>query len=173
MDLVKGISQVMQQAAARNSSEEFGQVAVDLVKIKDKVREEIQALTTPAIKAIINKLEHNQGLTPEEKETVKLWVVGDAEGFVELEDTLKDWQQEYRDLTAALQEFEGKPVDLDDLVALHGLLEDAIQVADDLAHFLDDQERLVRFQKAIDNLDAEGSKFVADLLKSELASPNY
>ncbi len=169
MDLIKGISQMMREAAARNTSEEFGQVANDLVKIKEKVQKAIQVQTAPAIRAIIHKLEQNQPLTSEEKEAVKLWVVGDAEGFVEMEDTLREWQEEYQHLTAAIQDFEPKGESVQDLVSVHGLMEDAIQVADDLAHFLEDKERLERFEKAINDLDAVGSKFIAQLLKSELA----
>ena len=51
---------------------------------------------------------------------------------------------------------------------VHGLLEDAIKVADAIAHYLEDRERLARCETALSNLNAEDSKFIAGLLKSML-----
>ena len=85
MDYLKGMSQVMQQAQASNESEKYGYAAVELVKSKDKIREAIEQATIGTVVEIIAKLEKNQPLSEAEKQVVRLWVVGDAEGYLKME----------------------------------------------------------------------------------------
>ncbi len=171
MDYLKGMTQAMQQAAADNRADTYAYVATELVKSKDTVRQAIEQATADAIAAIIPKLEHNQPLTPAEKQTVKLWVVGDAEGYVKMENNFQDWLKEYQRLMDVIAAWENQVASVDQLVEVHGVLEDAIKVADAMAHYLDDQERVVRFENAINGLNAEDNRFIANLLKSMLASP--
>jgi hypothetical protein len=171
MDYLKGMSQVMKQAEAGNRADQYAYAATELVKAKNKVREAIEQATFSAVQAIITKLENNQPLTEAEKQTVRLWVVGDAEGYVKMENNFPDWLAEYRRLVDAIAEYEGKPGSVPALVEVHGVLEDAIKVADALAHYLDDKERVARFENAITHLNAEDGKFIAGILKSMLASP--
>ena len=171
MEYLKGMSQAMQQAQADNTSESYGFVATELVKSKDKVRQAIEQATAGAIAAIIGKLENNQPLTEDEKQTVKLWVVGDAEGYVKSENNFQDWLEEYRRLMDVIAAWESKTGSIQELVEVHGVLEDAIKLADAVAHYLEDRERVARFENAITSMNAEDSKFIAGLLKSMLNSP--
>jgi hypothetical protein len=172
MDYLKGVSQVMQQAQASNKSEQYGYAATELVKSKDKIREAIEQATSGTVVAIIPKLEKNQPLTEAEKQVVRLWVVGDAEGYLKMENNFKDWLEEYRRLMDVIAGYEGKAGSVQELVEVHGLLEDAIKVADAIAHFLDDKERVSRFDNAMTSLNAQDNKFIAGILKSMLTSPD-
>ncbi|HEX9883132.1 MAG TPA: hypothetical protein VGA79_04120, partial [Desulfobaccales bacterium] len=59
-----------------------------------------------------------------------------------------------------------------EMVELHGVLEDAVKVADNVAHFLEDKERIQRFDEAINNLSSADNKLIADFLKAKLISPD-
>jgi hypothetical protein len=172
MDYLKGMSQVMQQAQAGNDSEKYGYAAVELVKSKDKIREAIEQATTGTVVEVIAKLEKNQPLTEEEKQVVRLWVVGDAEGYLKMENNFKDWMEEYRRLMDVIAGYEGKSGSIQQLVEVHGVLEDAIKVADAIAHYLDDKERVTRFNNAMTTLNAQDNKFIAGILKSMMSSPD-
>ncbi len=172
MEYLKGVSQAMKQAQADNTSESYGYVATELVKSKNGIRQAIEQATAEAVAAIIGKLENNQPLNEAEKQTVKLWVVGDAEGYVKMENNFQDWLEEYRRLLDVIADWEGKTGSVQELVEVHGVLEDAIKVADAVAHFLEDRERVARFENAMSNLNAEDNKFIAGMLKSMLASPD-
>ena len=171
MEYLKGVSQAMKQAQADNTSESYGYVATALVKSKNGIQQAIEQATAETVAAIIGKLENNQPLTEAEKQTVKLWVVGDAEGYVKMENNFQDWLKEYRRLLDIIAAWEGKTGSVQELVEVHGLLEDAIKVADAVAHYLEDQERVARFESAMSNMNDEDKKFIAGLLKSMLASP--
>ncbi len=172
MEYLKGVSQAMKQAQADNTSESYGYVATELVKSKNGIRQAIEQATAEAVAAIIGKLENNQPLNEAEKQTVKLWVVGDAEGYVKMENNFQDWLEEYRRLLDIIAAWEGKTGSVQELVEVHGVLEDAIKVADAVAHFLEDRERVARCETALSNLNAEDNKFIAGMLKSMLASPD-
>jgi hypothetical protein len=170
MEYLKGMSQAMKQAQAANTSESYGFVATELVKGKHAIREAIEQATAGAITAIIGKLENNQPLTDAEKQTVKLWVVGDAEGYVEQENDFQDWLKEYQRLLDSIAAMEGKTGSVQELVEVHGQLEDAIKVADAVAHYLEDRERVARCESALSNLNADDNKFLAGMLKNVLTS---
>jgi len=172
MDYLKGMSQVMKLAQSGNNADQYSYTATQLVQAKNKVREAIEQATADDVAAIISKLEGNQPLSEAEKQTVRLWVVGDAEGYVKMENNFPDWLVEYQRLVDTIGDYEGKPGSVQELVEVHGVLEDAIKVADALAHFLEDRERVARFEKAIIQLNAEDGKFIAGILKSLLASPD-
>jgi hypothetical protein len=171
MEYLKGMSQAMKQAQADNTSESYGYVATQLVQSKNSIRQAIEQATADMVAAIIGKLENKQPLTEAEKQTVKLWVVGDAEGYVKMENNLQDWLEEYRRLLDVIAAWEGRTGSVQELVEVHGVLEDAIKVADDVAHYLEDRERLARFENAMRTLNAEDNKFIAGMLKSMLESP--
>jgi hypothetical protein len=171
MDFFEDLYQVMQKAPNAKTSEDYSYVASELVKSKDQVRQSFEQATAADIQAIIPKLENNQPLTEDEKRTVKLWVVGDAEGYVKMENSFNDWLVEYRRLMDALGDYQRTSGSVQDLVEIHGVLEDAIKVADAIAHYLDDKERVARFDNAINHLQVEDNKFIAGILKSLLASP--
>jgi len=172
MEYLKGMSQVMKQAQAGNTADQYSFAAAQLIQAKNRVREAIEQATADEVAAIISKLENSQSLTEAEKQTVRLWVVGDAEGYLKMENNFPDWQAEYQRLMAAVADYEGKSGSVPELVEVHGLLEDAGKVADTLAHFLEDKERVARFEQAINHLDAEGEKFIAGVLKNMLTSPD-
>ncbi len=170
MEYLKGMSQAMKQAQADNTSESYGYVATELVKGKNNIRQAIEQATAAEVAAIIGKLENKQPLNQAEKEMVKLWVVGDAEGYVKMENNFQDWLQEYRRLMDEIAAWEGKTGSIQELVEVHGVIEDAIKVADAVAHYLEDRERVARCETALSNLNAEDNKFIAGLLKSMLSS---
>ena len=67
--------------------------------------------------------------------------------------------------------WESKTGSIQELVEVHGVLEDAIKLADAVAHYLEDRERVARFENAMTIMNAEDNKFIAGMLKSMLTSP--
>ncbi len=171
MEYLKGMSQAMKKGQADNTSESYGLVATELVRSKNEIRQAIEQATAGAIAAVIGKLENNQPLTEEERKTVKLWVVGDAEGYVKSENNFQDWLKEYRRLMDVITAWESKTGSIQEMVEVHGVLEDAIKLADAVAHYLEDRERVARFENAMSSMNSEDSKFIAGMLKSMLNSP--
>lgn len=170
MHLLQGISQAMKSAAGSSSADDFSRVGAELAKAKGKVRETLQAATAKEITKVLKKFENKETLTPEEKNLVGLWVVGDAEGYTKMENDFGEWRKEFRRLGQVLETYEGKDPSPPNLVEVHGVLEDAVRLTADLANFLEKKDRVERFQRAINNLTPDDSNFLISMLKSMLTS---
>jgi len=168
MTILQGISQSMKNLGGSNKAEDFSRIGAALAQIKGKVREEMQAATAGDITKILKKLEAGQPLTPEEKDHVGLWVVGDAAGYTKMENDFQQWLAEFKRLGSALEGYEIQEKSPQMLVEMHGLLEDAVRVAADISNFLEKKERVERFAEAINNLTTDDAKLLADILKSML-----
>jgi hypothetical protein len=171
MDFLRGISHTMKEAQSRGSSQAMEQVEEVLGQSRGQVREALQELTAAAMEDIIGKLENNQPLTPEEQCHVRWWLVGEAEGRSRLEQVFQDQCAEFQRLTETVGQYESQEASIKELLNLEGILADAARVAADLRQFLEDKERIARFEDAMRNLDRDGSLFVARMLREKLASP--
>lgn len=171
MQVLEGISQSMKSVSGSSSMDDFARVSSELVQIRDKVREELQAATYEEVTKVLKKLESQELLTPEERNLVELWIVGDAEGYTKMENNFGPWQEELRRLGGILESYAGQSASPQTLVEAHGLLEDAIRLTADISFFLEKKDRVERFRSAINNLTPDDAKFLAGMLKSMMSSP--
>src|SRR3990172_4011743 len=119
MDLLKGLSQTLQQAVQSNSPDVFAQASSELVQMQNRVRERFQELTAGEVRSIISKLESNEPLSQADKDFVRTWMVGDAESYTRLENNFKDWTAEFARLTAVLKSYEPKAETVAHLLNVH------------------------------------------------------
>jgi len=170
MQVLQGISQSMKSVSGSGSMDDFARVSSQLVQLKNKVREELQAATAENITKILKKLEKQELLTPEERNLVELWIVGDAEGYTKMENDFGKWQEEFRRLGDVLESYTGQTSSPQTLVEAHGVLEDAIRLTADISYFLEKKDRVERFNSAINNLTPDDAKFLAGMLRSMMSS---
>ncbi len=168
MDLLKGLSQSLQQAVQSSSPDAFAKAGSDLVQMQNRVRERFQELTASEVSSIIGKLENNEPLSQAEKDFVRTWMVGDAESYTRLENNFKDWTAEFARITAVLKSYEPKEETVAHLLNVHGILRDAMRVAADISHYLEEKARLERFEAAMKTLSREDAALMARLLRSQL-----
>ena len=169
MELPQGISRVM-EVSAQSSADDLDRLGAILTTAKNQVREIIQDLTGTQMEAIIKKLGEGEPLTPEEKDYVRSWIIGDAESYTRVENHLQTWLQEFNALKSAVQGYEGREVTVQDLLNLHAIVEDAVRVAANIEAFLEKKERVERFAQSIQNLDKADAPFIIGILKKQLES---
>jgi hypothetical protein len=167
------VSRAMASARQAMTDGAFQQAASQVSDAKNGVREEMQRKTSPKIEAIIANLQSGDPLTTDEVALMKEWIVGDAEGYTEMENNFQDWLSEYDRLETSLARYEGKDCTLDELSQLQGILEDATRTSYDIATFLEKQERMKRFDAAVaDGLDEDERDTLARVLTEKLRSPS-
>ena len=110
-------------------------------------------------------------MSPEEKDLVRLWIVGDAAGFTKKESDFREWLEEFRRLGEAIRNVDQMPTSLPEMLDLHGSLEEAVRLAGDIQFFLEEKERVGRFEQAIQNLSASEAELLAGILQEKLRSP--
>jgi hypothetical protein len=172
MESLASIAQIIGDVATGATADKLSEAGMTLVRARDEIREALQNETAKAMKPIIHKLEKQQPLTPEEKDLIRLWIVGDAEAFTKKENDYQQWLEEFRQLGVAIgNKGAGQPASLQEMQDLYGNLEEAVRLAGDLQFFLQEKERLARFQQAIQNLSASEAELLANILQEKLTSP--
>ena len=168
------VSKAMADARRAMSEGAFQQVGGILSNAKNLVREEAQEKTKEEIKKIIAKLRSGTDIAKEERALIKAWIVGDAIGYTKMENNFQDWIDEYERLENAVADYENKECSPEELFKLHGILEDANRVTYDIAHFLENQDRIKKFETAVaGGLEDREREFLARTLLSKLGSPDY
>jgi len=163
------IKDALRDAFSSKTSDSFTNAATVLSRFKADVREELQRVTSDDMNRILEKIEKQKPLDTHEIDTLRLWIIGDAEGYVAMENNFKDWLNEFERLKGSIEKHLHDDNSPDQLIRLHGLLEDAIRVAADLSNFLEKKERVEKFEKAAYDQNPDFS-FLADLLSTKLRS---
>ena len=171
MESLADIGRVFSEAAASVTADKFSAAGMDLVQARKAIREELQKLTAAAMQPIIAKLHQNQPLGSAEKDLVRLWIVGDAASFTKKESDFREWLEEFRRLGEAIQAVDRMPTSLPAMLDLHGNLEEAVRLAGDIQFFLEEKERVGRFEQAVQNLSAADAELLAGILQEKLSSP--
>jgi hypothetical protein len=171
MEFMGELAASMAKAASNGRTEDFDALSVVLTDARQEVRETLQRLTADSIMAVIAKLEENEPLTPEEKNFIRLWVVGDAESYAKAENNYQEWLQEFRRLADIIRGSVSTSESAENLLALSGILEDANRLAADLRHYLEEKDRVSRFNAAIENLTPEDGAVILSILRGMLTSP--
>jgi len=148
----------------------YNKITASLIALEDLLREQSQAETSQSISDIINKLKSNKDITDTDLMLVRLWLVGDAAFYVQMENDYQGWLQELNRLFGVIEKLKGEELSLENMFKLSGTARDAIRVMGDIVFFKEQQERVNRFDNASKNLNSENKLTVAKILQQKLSS---
>jgi len=169
--LLNNLNNDYNQANADKKTGSYWKLSLTVSDFEATLREHVQHITHNEIAGIIKKLKLNSELTKEELKFVKLWIVGDAEHYVRLENNFQDWLDE---LDRLMDEIKKYDVDKPDYVAASGLraiLLDALRVLGDITFYSKQKDRIENFSKSTVEIDDEERKLIIRLLEGKIASP--
>ncbi len=168
------VTRTMANARSVMSEGAFQQAGTALSDAMNIVREAAQQKTSSELKEIIEKLQSGLPITTEEVALIKSWIVGDAISYTESENNFEDWLVEYERLEKSLADYENKNCSPEELIDLHGILEDASRISYDFANYLEKKARIRKFESAVaSGLDKEGRDILTEMLNEKLQSPDF
>ncbi|MBW2406535.1 MAG: hypothetical protein JRE92_04145 [Deltaproteobacteria bacterium] len=148
----------------------FNKVTAPLVALGDYLREQMQAETSEKISKIINNLKSDEEITEADLMLIRLWIVGDAASYVQMENDYQKWLEELNRLFGVIEELKGQDLSLENMYKLQGTARDAIRVIGDIVFFKQQQERINKFENASKNLNSGNKLVLAKILKQKLES---
>jgi len=148
----------------------FNKVTAPLVSLGDYLREQMQAETSEKISMIINNLKSDGEITESDLMLIRLWIVGDAASYVQMENDYQKWLEELNRLFGVIEEIKGQELSLENMYKLQGTARDAIRVIGDIVFFKQQQERINKFENASKNLNSGNKLVLAKILKQKLES---
>lgn len=137
------------------------------------LREHIQDITQSKIKSAISRLKQGASLSGEEKDYVRLWMVGDADYYAKMENNYQDWVNEIDRLMSDIAKLKCENPDVEVASKLCSLFRDASRTLADIFYYVQQKERLEKFAKAMEELAPEDRIFLARLLEQKLKSPDF
>ena len=163
------IKAALEQAArcvASETSENYDALDALAQTLDGQAREALQSKLDLA--SLLPKLKQQKPLTPDERKTLELLIVGDSESFVKYESDLPHWKAEVQRL---VNELNGVAADVDGLLHVRAVCQEMRRVIPDVVYYLDDKERIERFRNATAGpLDAEGYRVLAEIVTAMISS---
>jgi hypothetical protein len=151
----------------------YQRVAAIFSDYEVQLREDVQEMTKGEINKIIQKLETGEKTTKEDLEFIKLWIVGDAEYYVKMENNFNDWLLELKRIIGEINKIKESQPNLETASRLRAILEDGKRVIYDIAFFLEKKERIANFEEATLEIEGEERSLLINLLRNKLKSKEF
>lgn len=155
-----------------DSTEEgyYHKITAPLVALEDHLREQMQAETSQQISQVISKLESDKEITDSDLNLVRLWLIGDAAAYVQMENDYRSWLRELNRLLEVIEQLKVQELTLENMYTLSGTARDAIRVIADIVFFKRQQVRINAFENASENMTSDNKLTVANILEQKLDS---
>ena len=159
-----------QNFSDKTAEGDYNKITAPLVALEEHLREQIQADTSDQILEIIQKLRSNEEITDTDLMLIRLWIVGDAAAYVEMENDYHGWLDELNRLFSEIERLKVQELTLENMYKLSGTVRDAIRVTGDIVFFKQQQERINKFENASKELNSDDKRVLADILKQKFES---
>jgi hypothetical protein len=141
-----------------------------LASLDDELREQIQVATAAQVTRLIDILQADGPVGPADFELIRLWLVGDAEYYVKMENDFPAWVSELDRLIGVLRDLRTEAMTTSTLGRMEATIRDALRVSSDIVFYRQQEERLRSFQNATKSLTREDKQTLAGILAQKLSS---
>lgn len=169
-DTVAELTVAARAALSNQTTEEFEGLEQFLAQVEGYVRELQQSMWSREIKTAISHVEGGSPLTAADQEVIRAFLISDAEHYVALENNFPDWCKELERLLADVTK-RVNMVDRGNIAELRAVLKDAQRLLPDIRNYLDEKQRIQRFELALSNLDAPSRKMMGKILREAIDNP--
>ena len=162
-----------EKAVQNGKGEDFSRLSTIFENIGAYFREYIQDETGREIKAVLRKLRDGSELADEDMELLRIWMVGDALHYVKLENNFDDWVDELKRLVGVILSYKDKAADIHSACELRGLLRDGSRVLADIFYYVQQKDRIERFEEASRMLGPQERTLLVRLLEQKIQSKDF
>jgi hypothetical protein len=141
-----------------------------LTSLDAELREQIQAATAAQVAPLITALQADGPVEPADLDLIQLWLVGDAEYYLKMENDFPAWIAELNRLIGVLRDLRSEAVTPTTLSRVEATVRDALRVSADIVFYRQQEERVRSFQNAAKDLTRDDKRILAGLLAEKLQS---
>jgi hypothetical protein len=166
---IRDLKQSAENALAQETAEGFSDFEKYLNEVAAYTREVQQSMWADDARQAINALQKGENLTPQDRDVIRTFLVSDAERYVYHENNFGDWKREFRRLMDDLVS-RSNTVDRNSIADMRGVLKDAIRLVPDLRNYLEERQRVDKFEQALNSPDPQSTKMLVQLMTEQLRS---
>lgn len=168
--VINGLKALTREAISTRSPEHFETLEQQINRFEATVREMQQSMLSERSKSALKNLRAGRPLSEEEKSVLQSVVVGDAESYLRVENNLQDWINELQRLIGEMERL-ARCEDEATMSQLRGVSKDAVRLMPSLRAYMEEKDRLDRFNRAMANLDEPNRQILAQVVSEMLSSP--
>jgi hypothetical protein len=168
--VINGLKALTREAISTRSPEHFETLEQQINRFEATVREMQQSMLSERSKSALKNLRAGRALSEEEKSVLQSVVVGDAESYLRVENNLQDWINELQRLIGEMERL-ARCEDEATMSQLRGISKDAVRLMPSLRAYMEEKDRLDRFNRAMANLDEPNRQILAQVVSEMLSSP--
>jgi len=165
---IGNLGEFYRDAAASNDVDLFEKLNLYLQELQSELRDYLYVSTD--LKALIAKLQRGDDLTPEERGLLKVWVVEDAEKYMQMEDHFKGWMDDLERLVGDVGKLADAELDFEAIGRIRAVLYSANRVLSDIMFYLRAAQRVENFNESLEEFDESRRTTLVTILKSRLAA---
>lgn len=168
--VINGLKALTREAISTRLPEHFETLEQQICRFEATVREMQQSMLSERSKSALKNLRAGRALSEEEKSVLQSIVVGDAESYLRVENNLQDWINELQRLIGEMERL-ARCEDEATMSQLRGISKDAVRLMPSLRAYMEEKDRLDRFNHAMANLDEPNRQILAQVVSEMLSSP--
>lgn len=172
-DLIAGLYKDYEETLAKDNEEGYVRLSQIVDLTADSLREYAQDVSAHEIKHLVQKLKGPISLSASDLDLLRLCIVGDAESYVNIENSVPEWKNELHRVMDQVSSYTAENPKVTDVLKLQALLRDADRIIDDLSFYAAQKDRVEKFNAAIKHLGPEDRALLVGLLNTKLQSKHY
>lgn len=155
------------------TGEAYSKLSSIIGELEEYLREYQQGLSGDDIKKIIRKLKSGEVIAPTDLDLIRLWLVGDADYYVQHENNFKDWSHELARLIDQTRQADVDTPNVTTVARLRSVFRDANRVIADLMYFVQQKDRVNKFNESTQDIDDEERAILIRLLEQKMKSRDF
>lgn len=171
--IISKLNEDYQSTVQSGTGEAYSKLSSIIGELEEYLREYQQGLSGDDIKKIIRKLKSGEVITPTDLDLIRLWLVGDADYYVQHENNFKDWSHELARLIDQTRQADVDTPDVTTVARLRSVFRDANRVIADMMYFVQQKDRVNKFNESTQDLDAEERGILIRLLEQKMKSKDF
>lgn len=171
--IIDKLNEDYQQTMQNGSGESYCRLSTIFEELGSYFREHVQGRTNDEIKIVIRKLQDGSQLMEDDIELIRLWIVDDAEQYMKLENNFDDWQEELKRLMAEITKYKEAESDVKTASELRGLFRDGSRVLADIFFYVQQKDRVAKFEQASKQLGPQERALLVGLLEQKMKSSEF
>lgn len=162
-----------QKTIESGRGEAFSKLSTIFEELGGYFREYVQEKTDHDIKIVVRKLKDGNVLTQEDINLIRLWIVDDADQYARLENNFADWKEELNRLIGVIASYKNAGADIKTASELRGLMRDGARVLADIFYYIQQKDRVAKFEEASKQLGPQERGLLIGLLEQKIKSGDF
>ena len=155
------------------NGEAYSKLSSILGELEQYLREYMQDLSGEDVKRVMKKLKNGEPILPADFDLIRLWLVGDADYYIQQENNLNDWNKELARSIDLINTCNVDHPDLTTVSRFRSILRDASRVVADILYYAQQKDRLNKFTESTQDIDAEERAILIRLLEQKMKSRDF